>query len=301
MRRDTMHDGVRRMLRLMGPAIFGASVAQINLLLDTLIASFLFAGSISWLYYADRLMEFPLGVFGIALATVILPRMSTDYAERSPAAFAATLDWALRLVCVIALPAAVGLFVLAGPAVATLFQYREFTAHDTAMAQMSLMAYAFGLLGFTLIKVLLPGYFSRQDTRTPVRYGVVALVSNMVLNIAIVVPWVMAGRIGPHAGLALATSIAAFINAGLLYRGLRRAGVLVFAPGWAALAARTVVAALVMAAAVTWYAGALDGWLELGAGARVMRLATAIGLGAATYAAVLWIAGLRPRHLEVSV
>ena len=159
----------------MVPAIFGSSVAQISILLDTLIASFLVAGSISWLYYADRLVEFPLGVFGIALATVILPRLSEQHATQSPQMFSETLDWALRLVLVIGVPAAVGLALLAEPLLATLFLRGEFTPRDVEMAAASLRAYAPGLLGFILVKVLAPGYFARQDTRTPVRVGLQAL------------------------------------------------------------------------------------------------------------------------------
>ena len=167
--------GVRRMLALMGPSIFGVSVAQINLLIDTLMASFLATGSVSWLYYSDRLVEFPLGVFGIALATVILPQLSDHHSAGSRETFSRTLDWALRCVLAIGAPAAVGLAVLAGPMLCTLFQYGEFGAHDVAMAERSLTAYALGLLAFILIKILAPGYFARHDTKTPVRVGVVAM------------------------------------------------------------------------------------------------------------------------------
>ena len=169
------HEGVRRIIRLMLPAIFGSSVAQINLIVDRVIASFLVTGSISWLYYSDRLLEFPLGVFAIALATVILPGLSRHHASKSPQAFSRTLDWALRLALVIATPAAVGLLVLAGPMVATLFNYGAFDGQDVRMASLSLMAYALGLMAFTLVKILAPAYFSRQDTRTPVRISVIAL------------------------------------------------------------------------------------------------------------------------------
>ena len=175
------HEGVRRILKLMVPALFGSSVAQISILLDTLIASFLLAGSISWLYYSDRLVEFPLGVFGIALATVILPRLSEHHATQSPQTFSDTLDWALRLVLVIGVPAAVGLALLAEPLLATLFLRGEFTQRDVEMAAASLRAYAPGLLGFILVKVLAPGYFARQDTRTPVRVGLQALALGMAL------------------------------------------------------------------------------------------------------------------------
>jgi putative peptidoglycan lipid II flippase len=283
------------------PAIFGSSVAQINLLFDTLIASFLVVGSVSWLYYSDRLVEFPLGVFGIALATVILPRLSSQFAARSGEGFSATLDWAMRWTWLITVPAAAGLFVLAGPVLATLFEYGAFASHDTAMARMSLMAYAFGLIGFSYVKVLAPGYFSRQDTKTPVRIGIIALVANMVMNVAIVVPWVMLGYPGAHAGLALATSISAALNASMLYRGLRRDGALSHGAGSAAFYARVLAATIVMSAVVWWFMGPRDAWHAMGAAERVARLATAIALGGGTYAAVLVALGLRPAALKVRI
>ena len=170
----------------MAPALFGSSIAQISILLDTLIASFLIVGSISWLYYSDRLVEFPLGVFGIALATVILPRLSEQHANRSPQTFSDTLDWALRLVLVLGVPAAVGLAFLAEPLLATLFLRGEFTPRDVEMTAASVRAYAPGLLGFILVKVLAPGFFARHETRTPVRAGLIALALGMTLSAAFV-------------------------------------------------------------------------------------------------------------------
>ncbi len=297
---ESTHDGVGRIFKLMLPAIFGSSVAQINLLLDTLIASFLVTGSISWLYYSDRLMEFPLGVFGIALATVILPRLSGQHASKSADEFAATLDWSLRWTLLVGLPAATGLFVLAGPAIATIFEGGVFTTDDTAMARMSLMAYAFGLLGFSFVKVLAPGYFARQDTRTPVRAGIIAMSVNMVLNIALVVPWVMLGHAGPHAGLAAATSVAAFVNAALLYRGLRGEGVLRPAAGWPVFILRVVIGCVAMGALVHWAAGPLESWRALDSLQRAGRLAVVIAAGVVAYPAVLWIIGLRRADLKVT-
>ncbi|MFN2301851.1 MAG: murein biosynthesis integral membrane protein MurJ [Gammaproteobacteria bacterium] len=294
------HEGVRKIMKLMLPAIFGSSVAQINLLFDTLIASFLVAGSVSWLYYSDRLVEFPLGLFGIALATVILPRLSGQHASHSADAFAATLDWSLRWVWLISLPAATGLFVLAGPLMATLFQHGEFGAVDTSMARLSLMAYAFGLVGFALVKVLAPGFFARQDTKTPVKIGIIALLSNMALNVVIVVPWVMLGHTGPHAGLALATSIAAFINATLLYRGLKREGAMRMGAGWNPFITRVVVASVGMALVVAWFAGPLDAWQTMAVADRVLRLAAAVALGGAAYGALLLAAGMRPAALRIA-
>jgi putative peptidoglycan lipid II flippase len=292
------HPGVRQIGRLMLPAILGSSVAQINLIVDRIIASFLVTGSISWLYYSDRLLEFPLGIFAIALATVILPGLSRKHAEQSMAAFSATLDWALKLVAVIALPAAVGMFLLAGPMLATLFQYGEFTGADTRMASYSLMAYSVALVGFTLVKVLSPGYFSRQDIRTPVRISIRAVFVNIALNLAIVVPMVRMGIPGAHAGLAAATGLAAVYNASALYMGLRRTGIYSPGEGWRALAVRVLLANLAMAVALWFAAGPLDAWLEAAWQARGLRLAGCIGLGMGVYVATLLALGLRPRHLR---
>ena len=290
------HEGVRRIGRLMLPAIFGSSVQQVGLLLDTLVASFLTTGSIAWLYYADRLMEFPLGVFSIALATVILPGLARHHASGSVEAFAATIDWALRLVFLIVLPASVAMFVLAGPLIATIFHYGEFNDHDARMATLALMAYSFGLLGFSLVKVLAPGYFARQDTRTPVKVGLRSLALNMGLNLLVVLPLGLAGTVpGIHAGLALSSGIAAFVNGGLLYLGLRRTGAVVHGPGWAPLTLRLGAAVAVMAAVLWWLAGDLGQWLAFDAGERILRLSVCIGAGATAYFVVLLAAGARPR------
>lgn len=285
--------GVRRILRLMLPAIFGVSVTQINLLIDTLIASFLATGSISWLYYSDRLVEFPLGVFGIALATVILPHLSREHAGDNAAAFSDTVDWALRWVVLIGVPATLGLAVLAGPLLATLFQYDAFTGEDVIMAARSLVAYSVGLCGFMLVKVLAPGYYSRQDTRTPVRIGIIAMVANIILNLTLV--WSLA-----HAGLALATSLAAFVNAGLLFYGLRKRSVYLPRSGWPALFLRTAVAGGAMTAVLWRGSGALDQWLAWSALERVSQLVLWVAVGAAVYGVALLLLGLRPVHLRAA-
>lgn len=217
--------GVQKIIKLMIPAMFGVSVSQINLLLDTILASFLVTGSISWLYYSDRLVEFPLGVLGIALSTVILPSLSKKHAAASKAEFSHTIDWALRWVFIIGTPAAIGLIWLAEPLLLTLFQYGEFSADDAHKASLSLMAYGLGLLPFIFIKVLAPGYFARQDTKTPVKIGIIAMVTNMVLNIILMIQFA-------HVGLALATSLSAMLNAGLLYIGLRKLKVYQPDAGW---------------------------------------------------------------------
>lgn len=295
---DWQHSGVRRVLQLMIPSLFGSSITQISLLLDTILASLMVVGSVSWLYFADRLMEFPLGVFGIALATVVLPALSQRHAEGSPEAFRATLDWALRLIFVIAVPASVGLFLLAGPMLATLFQYGAFTARDVDMAASALMAYAVGMFGFTLAKILAPAFFARQDTRTPVRVGLIALGATLLFNIAVVLPWTLAGGEAPHTGLAIATSLGAFVNATLLYRGLRRAGVYTPLPGWGRLLAQVAGANAVMAAVLVYGPPDLATWLAWSGWTRAGQLTLWIGVGGAAYLLALLLLGLRPRDLR---
>ncbi len=281
--------GVRKIGRLMLPAIFGVSVTQINLLVDTLIASFLVTGSVSWLYYSDRLVEFPLGVFGIALATVILPSLSQKHAQDAPEAFSHTLDWALRWVLLIGTPAALGLFLLAGPVLATLFHYDQFSAHDVAMSALSLRAYALGLLGFILIKVLAPGFFARQDIRTPVRIAVIAMMANMVFNVILVFPL-------KHAGLALATSLSAFVNAGLLLRGLRREQVYEPGRGWGRFALRCVAGNGAMSGVLLAGLPDIATWLQWTAMERVGALLVWILLAALVYFGALIGLGMRPQE-----
>jgi putative peptidoglycan lipid II flippase len=291
-------EGVRRIGRLMLPGIFGSSVAQVSLLLDTIIASFLITGSLSWLYYADRLMEFPLGVFSIALATVILPSLSRHHAAASMEQFAGTLDWALRLVLVLVSPAAVAMLVFAGPLVATTLGYGAFEAEDVRMASYALMAYSWGLLGFSLVKVLAPGYFARQDTRTPVRVGLIALGTGMAINLLVVLPAKYLGFPYPHILIASATCVSAAVNTSLLWIGLKRAGVYKTRPGWGALMARVLLANALMAALLLWLAGDLQSWLDASASSRAGRLALCIVAGAAAYFAVLLLGGMRLRHLR---
>ena len=290
--RPGFHDpGVRRILKLMVPALFAVSVTQINLLLDTVLASFLVTGSISWLYYSDRLMEFPLGILGVALATVILPRLSRRQAEAAPEAFSSTLDWGLRMTLVFGVPSAVGLALLAGPMMATLFQSDVFDAHDVAMAQRSLIAYSLGLQAFILIKVLAPGFYARQDTRTPVKIGVIAMAANMVLNLALIFPL-------QHAGLALATSLSAYLNAWLLLRGLRREQAYRPLEGWRRLGVQVGLAVSTMALLLFWLSPDLAGWLEASRGQRIAWLVGLIAAGGLSYFIVLFAAGLRPRELR---
>ncbi|MEJ2576090.1 MAG: murein biosynthesis integral membrane protein MurJ, partial [Gammaproteobacteria bacterium] len=282
--------GVRRVMRLMVPALFAVSVTQINLLLDTVLASTLQTGSISWLYYSDRLMEFPTGILGVALGTVILPHLSRQQAEAAPGAFSRTLNWGLRTSLVFGLPAALGLAALAGPLIATLFLSDVFGPDDVAQARLSLMAYAVGLLAFILIKVLAPGYYARQDTKTPVKIAVAAMATNMVLNLSFI--WTLA-----HAGLALATSLAAYLNAGLLLRGLLRAGVLRPDAGWRVLLLRTAAAGALMAAVLVLLAPPLPAWLAMTTLGRIGTLGLWILVGVIVYFGTLFALGGRARDV----
>ncbi|MGC3874156.1 murein biosynthesis integral membrane protein MurJ [Halomonas sp. GXIMD04776] len=287
------HAGVRRILKLMTPALFGVSVSQINLLLDTVLASLLAAGSVSWLYYSDRLVELPLGVFGIAIGTVILPALSKRHAEQSKEHFAKMLDWALRAVLLIGLPAALALVVLAEPLLISLFHYGAMTEHDIAMAARSLRAYALGLVAFMLIKIWAPGYFARQDTATPVKIGIIAMIANMGLNLALIVPLA-------HAGLALATALSAFLNAGLLARGLRRQGVLIFQPGWGRYAWQLGGGCALLGAALWWFSPPWQAWLGWELEQRTLTLGALVMGGAALYFAWLVICGIRLRHFRLN-
>lgn len=306
--------GVRRVLKLMVPTLFGSSVAQINLLLDTLIASFLIVGSQSWLGYTDRLLEFPLGLFGVALGTVILPSLSRHHVAADPEGFSKALDWGLRTTLLIGLPAMLGLVILAEPILATLFQRGRFTAHDVQMAAMSLAALSFGLPAFTLVKTLAPAFYSRQDTKTPVRAGIAAMVASMLLNFVFVgglfwlwhrpehlaMGWMeaLADIPGLHVGLALSSACASYLNVALLWRALRRDGVYVALPGWGRHAMRLAAACIGMAIVLLAGLYFWNDWTRWGEVARAWRLATLVGAGAVTFAAVLFVGGFRLRDLR---
>ena len=295
---DWHHPGVRKILKLMGPAIFGVSVSQINLLLDTMLATFLPTGSVSWLYYSDRLSELPLGVFGVAIATAILPNLSRHHASSSTKEYSETLDWALKMILLIAVPAAAALVLLAEPILVTLFYYGDvMTLRDMSMATLSLRAYALGLIAFMLIKVLAPGFFARQDMRTPVRIGIIAMATNMVLNILFVAPLHFYWQIG-HLGLAAATSVAAFVNAILLYIYLKRSGVYVASDHWLAFFCRligAVGAMLVVLVLVAGQLGALNSevWQEMLWWQRTRGILGLCAAGFGAYVLMLLITGFK--------
>ena len=285
---DFSDPGVKRVFVLLGPALIGVSVTQINLLLDTLFATFLADGSVSWLYYSDRLMEFPLGVLGIALATVILPSLSHRHAQASPEGFSHAIDWGLRWVLLLGMPAGLGLLLLAEPIIATLFESPVFDAEDIMMAGRSLTAYALGLVGFIMVKVLAPAFYARQDTRTPVRIAFIALFANLLLNLVLMFPLA-------HAGLALATTLSAMLNALLLLRALRSQGIYTPVPGWSVRMLRVVIACLVMAVLVIYGVSTGETWLEMARWERVWRLLLLIVTAAGGYLLTLILVGIRRR------
>lgn len=293
---DWQYPGVKKILRLMGPAIFGVSVAQINLMLDSIIASLLPQGSVSWLYFSDRLVELPLGVFAIAIATIILPNLSRQHASENQSHFNSMLNWGLRSVLFIALPAAIALFILAQPIISTLFGSERFVASDIVMSSYSLQAYSLGLVAFMMIKVLAPGYFARLDTKTPVRIGIIAMASNMVFNVILVVPLHYYFQLG-HVGLALATAASAFLNAGLLLSGLRKQRAFVPLPGWRSYAIQLLLANSAMAGLLLMGLSIWPDWYSLSILTAVLRLGALCIAGAGVYLCVLMLCGLRLKDL----
>ena len=283
---DFSDPGVRRILKLMAPAILGVSVSQISLLINTVFASFLPSGSVSWLYYADRLMEFPSGMLGVALGTILLPSLSKMHAEEKPAEFSALLDWGLRLTLLLTLPASIGLALLAVPLISTLFLHGAFGANDVLQTRTALVAYSIGLTGLILVKVLAPAFYSRQDVRTPVRIGIMSLIITQLMNLAFIGPF-------QHAGLALSIGLASCFNASLLYRGLRARGVYQPQPGWRTFGARLAVALLAMSGCIYFAAGPDTLWLHAGSLERVIRLSALIGGSIVVYFAVLFALGFR--------
>lgn len=286
--------GVQRVLKLMLPALFGASVGQISLLLNTIFASFLAIGSVTWLYYSDRLAYFPLGVFGVALATVVLPHLSRHHAAKSKHGFASTLDWGLRCNLVIGLPASLTMLLLSGPLIVALFQYGKFTVHDVLMTQRSVIAYSIGLQAFMLAKVLSSAFYAQQDVRTPVKLGIYSLAANMLLNAVLI--WPLA-----HAGLALASSLASWVNVSLLGWMLYRRNIYVPQPGWGRFVLQLLFANGLLSAFLYWAADNTMTWISWNWHQRFIHVfilgMAAIGI----YIFCLWISGMRMRDFKAAV
>ena len=284
------HEGARQVGRLLVPAVFAASVSQINALIDTILASMLVTGSVSWLYYSDRLLELPIGLVAVALGTVLLPNLSRLDARGQPEAFSATLDWGMSLGLMLGLPAGVALYVLADPLIGTIFFHGALGAYDVVMSSLALQAFAVGVLPMLLVKILAPAYFAREDTRTPFRIGVVAVAVNIVVNLS-VFSWF------GHVGLALATSISACVNAYLLLRGLMKSGS--YQPGHRCITTllQAGAAAGVMAATLIAFVPDLQWWLEVDLWTRIFALTGVVAGGGGLYLAALFAVGVRPRHL----
>ncbi|MBL8449144.1 MAG: murein biosynthesis integral membrane protein MurJ [Dechloromonas sp.] len=287
-RRAWQDPGVRRIITLMGPAMVGVSVSQISLLINTIIASFLGEGSVSWLYYADRLMEFPSGMLGAALGTILLPSLAKYHADDRLEDYSRLLDWGLRLTLLLAAPAALALALLAVPLVSTLFHHGAFGSVDVFRTREALVAYSVGLTGLILVKVLAPGFYARQNIRTPVRIAIGALVATQVMNAL----FVLVLDLG-HAGLALSIGLASCLNAALLYYGLRRHGVYNPQPGWMLFLVKLLIALAVMAGTLLAAAGPDSLWLEADSTTRIGRLGLLVVFGAGAYFATLGVLGFR--------
>jgi len=288
---DLSHPGLRRVLFLMAPAAFGVSVSQVSLLINQIFASFLQTGSISWLYYADRLMELPAGVLGVAVGTILLPSLSKYHADANAAEYSRLLDWGLRISVLLAVPSAVALAVLALPLIAMLFHYGRFSADDAWMTRQALVAYSVGLVGIILVKILAPGFYARQNVATPVKIGIITLIATQGMNLAFVGPL-------RHAGLALAIGLGACLNAGLLYRFLRRAGIYTPQPGWPAFLLKVCIAVAAMALVLYFAMGEAPWWLAATWQRKVPAVIGLVLLGAACYGACLFAFGFRPRDFS---
>ncbi|XID76125.1 murein biosynthesis integral membrane protein MurJ [Alkanindiges sp. WGS2144] len=293
---DFKHEGVERILRLMLPALFGVSVTQINLLLNTIWASFMQDGSVSWLYTAERMTELPLGLIGIAIASVILPSLSAQHAEKNHEKFRAMIDWAARVIMLVGIPASLAMFVLAEPIIQALFQHGEFSARDVQMTAVALRGMAGGILAFMLIKIFAPGFYARQDTKTPVKIGLIAVFANMLFNVVLISLFKLMDWHAAHIALAVSSTGSAFVNAGLLYWYLHKENIFRFGGHWKKTMLQYALANIAMVAVLLWvmpfYQADASQWL------RVIELLALCALGAAVYGAVLLLSGFRPRHLR---
>lgn len=293
-RLDWKDEGVKKILTLMVPALIGASVMQINLLVDTIFASFLPVGSLTWLYYSDRLLEFPIGIFGVALATVILPHLSIEYARKSETRFSASVDWALRWILLIGMPATIGLILMAGPVLATLFQYGKFHEVDVLMSARSLIALALGLVCFLAVKVLVSAFYARQNTKFPVKVAIFAMIVNVIFNVLLIGPLA-------HAGLALASSISSICNVLILLWVLLRQKIYVPMSGWKSFSFRLFLANGAMALILWLGSPEISQWFAWGALERALNLSMLISAAVVAYFGGLWITGLRYSHLRLSL
>ena len=284
-------EGMWRVIRQMGPAVFGVSIAQISLIINTIFASFLAVGSVSWLYYADRLMEFPSGILGAALGAILLPSLSKCHADNNTAEYSKLLDWGLRLTIMLTLPAALALGMISVPLLATFFQRGAFAAHDVLMTSHALIGYSIGLIGMILVKILAPGFYAMQDIRTPVKIGIVTLLVTQAMN-ALFIGWIQ------HAGLALSIGLGACLNSAILFYYLRKHGIYQPEPGWAKFFAKVGIAILALGIALWLGMGSEQSWLTGTGWERILRLSVLVAGGVVVYFAVLGMLGFRPQDFS---
>lgn len=293
---DFKHEGVDRIMKLMLPALFGVSVTQINLLLNTVWASFMQDGSVSWLYSAERMTELPLGLIGVAIGTVILPSLSTQHTEKNPEKFRGMMDWAAKVIVLVGLPASIALFMLSTPIIQALFERGQFTFEDTQMTALALQCMSGGVIAFMLIKVFAPGFYAQQDTRTPVRVGLMAVAANAILNVIFIGFFKLIDWHAEHMALALASTGSAMVNAGLLYFYLHQRNIFRFGAHWKKIFLQFMFANVVMIAALvyalSWYNGDVSQWM------RVLEVLILCVVGVVAYLAALVAAGFRPRHIK---
>ncbi|VFP86729.1 Lipid II flippase MurJ [Candidatus Erwinia haradaeae] len=287
---DLRDNAVRRLVRQMASGIIGVSVSQVSLIINTTLASFLEIGSVSWIYYSDRLMEFPIGVLGVALGTILLPALSKSFMSGQQALYSQIMDWGLRLCFLLAIPGSVALCILAKPLTIVLFQYGKFTPFDVTMTQRSLVAYSVGLIGLIVMKVLAPGFYARQDMSTPFKIAIVTLLATQIMNLAFIGPF-------KHAGLSLSIGLSACLNTGLLYWQLLKKRFFVPQPGWMKFFIRLFIAVLAMAISLFGVSHMIQDWSMGGMPERLLRLSVVCGIGISVYCLMLLIVGFRPRDL----
>jgi putative peptidoglycan lipid II flippase len=290
---STKDEGMRRVIRQMGPAVFGVSIAQISLIINTIFASFLAVGSVSWLYYADRLMEFPSGVLGVALGVILLPSLSKCHADNNTVEYSRLLDWGLRLTIMLTLPAALALGMISVPLLSTFFQRGAFAAHDVVMTSYALIGYSVGLIGIILVKILAPGFYAKQDIRTPVKIGVATLLATQAMNALFVF-----GMDLKHAGLALSIGLAACMNSSILFYYLRKRGIYLPETGWAKFFVKVVIALAALALTLWFGMGTQQSWLDSSGWSRALRLSVLVAEGVVVYFAVLGVLGFRPKDFS---
>lgn len=279
-------EGMRRVIRQMGPAVFGVSISQISLIINTIFASLLVTGSVSWLYYADRLMEFPSGILGVALGSILLPSLSKCHADNNTGEYSRLLDWGLRLVFMLTLPAALALGMIAVPILATFFQRGAFAAHDVLMTSHALIGYSIGLIGMILVKILAPGFYARQNIRTPVKIGIVTLLATQAMNL-LFIGWLQ------HAGLALSVGLGACLNSAILFYHLRKGGIYHPEPGWGKFFFKLGIALLALGVVLWFGMGSQQHWLTTHGWPRILHLGALVVGGVVVYFAVLGLLGFR--------